>query len=98
MSRAVQQNFQVSGLSGRAQLASDNHLQSTNSAKEPIKTSNQVAMMASKTAAACLLSLVFAASAHVHADAATLAGGFATGFMHPVLGWDHVAAMVAVGL
>ncbi|MEM6578028.1 MAG: HupE/UreJ family protein [Pseudomonadota bacterium] len=24
--------------------------------------------------------------------------GFASGFMHPVLGWDHVAAMVAVGL
>ncbi len=25
-------------------------------------------------------------------------GGFAAGFMHPVLGWDHVIAMVAVGL
>ena len=25
-------------------------------------------------------------------------GGFASGFMHPVLGWDHVVAMVAVGL
>jgi urease accessory protein len=25
-------------------------------------------------------------------------GGFATGFLHPILGWDHVAAMVAVGL
>jgi len=25
-------------------------------------------------------------------------GGFLTGFMHPILGWDHVAAMVAVGL
>ncbi|MCA0940725.1 HupE/UreJ family protein [Salipiger pacificus] len=24
--------------------------------------------------------------------------GFATGFFHPILGWDHVAAMVAVGL
>ncbi len=24
--------------------------------------------------------------------------GFVTGFLHPVLGWDHVAAMVAVGL
>jgi urease accessory protein len=63
-----------------------------------MKTSNPVATTAWKTAAVCLLSLVFAASAHAHADAATLAGGFATGFMHPVLGWDHVAAMVAVGL
>ncbi|WP_116130924.1 HupE/UreJ family protein [Tropicimonas sp. IMCC34043] len=25
-------------------------------------------------------------------------GGFTSGFLHPVLGWDHVAAMVAVGL
>lgn len=35
------------------------------------------------------------ASAH---EATGLAGGFASGFMHPILGWDHVAAMVAVGL
>ncbi len=27
-----------------------------------------------------------------------MAGGFASGFMHPLLGWDHVVAMVAVGL
>lgn len=25
-------------------------------------------------------------------------GGLVTGFLHPILGWDHVAAMVAVGL
>ena len=25
-------------------------------------------------------------------------GGFIAGFAHPILGWDHVAAMVAVGL
>ena len=25
-------------------------------------------------------------------------GGFISGFTHPILGWDHVAAMVAVGL
>lgn len=25
-------------------------------------------------------------------------GGFISGFVHPVLGWDHVVAMVAVGL
>ena len=25
-------------------------------------------------------------------------GGFSSGFMHPLLGWDHVLAMVAVGL
>lgn len=27
-----------------------------------------------------------------------VAGGFASGLLHPVLGWDHVVAMVAVGL
>ncbi|MEM7251953.1 MAG: HupE/UreJ family protein [Pseudomonadota bacterium] len=36
-------------------------------------------------------------SASAHTDG-TLAGGFVTGFTHPILGWDHVAAMVAVGL
>ena len=27
-----------------------------------------------------------------------LSGGFSSGFMHPILGWDHVIAMVAVGI
>lgn len=45
-----------------------------------------------------LLLLAGSSSVHAHADAASLTGGFATGFLHPVLGWDHVAAMVAVGL
>jgi len=27
-----------------------------------------------------------------------VAGGFVSGLLHPVLGWDHVVAMVAVGL
>ena len=36
-----------------------------------------------------------AASAHTGEAAG---GGFLTGFLHPILGWDHVAAMVAVGL
>ena len=40
-----------------------------------------------------LPSVVFA-----HADAAGVTGGFISGFLHPLLGWDHVAAMFAVGL
>jgi len=36
-----------------------------------------------------------AASAHVEGG---LAGGFTSGFAHPLLGPDHIAAMVAVGL
>lgn len=27
-----------------------------------------------------------------------VAGGFISGFLHPIFGWDHVVAMVAVGL
>jgi urease accessory protein len=45
--------------------------------------------------AAGLLLVSQAASAH---EATGVAGGFTSGFMHPILGWDHVAAMVAVGL
>ena len=43
----------------------------------------------------CLLSL---SPAFAHSDAASLQGGFMSGFMHPISGLDHVIAMVAVGL
>jgi urease accessory protein len=42
-----------------------------------------------------LTSVADTALAHEGAGAV---GGFAAGFMHPILGWDHVIAMVAVGL
>lgn len=41
--------------------------------------------------------LLAAGAAFAHATDGAV-GGFASGFMHPLLGWDHVAAMVAVGL
>ena len=41
--------------------------------------------------------LIFSGAASAH-EGGGIAGGFASGFMHPVLGWDHVVAMVAVGL
>jgi urease accessory protein len=44
-----------------------------------------------------LSALLFPSLVLAHA-AEGLAGGFASGFMHPLLGWDHVVAMVAVGL
>lgn len=44
-----------------------------------------------------VLLLFFAGLANAH-EATGLAGGFSSGFMHPILGWDHVIAMVAVGL
>jgi urease accessory protein len=43
------------------------------------------------------LALSGAGVAHAHAQAGA-AAGFATGFMHPISGLDHVLAMVAVGL
>jgi urease accessory protein len=44
-----------------------------------------------------MMLLMFASVASAH-EGAGIAGGFSSGFMHPVLGWDHVIAMVAVGL
>jgi urease accessory protein len=46
----------------------------------------------------CFLLLLTASMAYAHADAASLQGGFSSGFMHPLSGLDHVVAMVAVGL
>jgi urease accessory protein len=43
------------------------------------------------------LLLLLPATVHAHAEKGTV-GGFVSGFMHPLTGWDHVAAMVAVGL
>jgi urease accessory protein len=46
-----------------------------------------------------LAALVLAAAGPALAHEGDLAaGGFVTGFLHPLLGLDHVAAMVAVGL
>ncbi|QOL82147.1 HupE/UreJ family protein [Pseudooceanicola spongiae] len=55
--------------------------------------------MMRRTLPTLLLSLTFALSA-VAAQAHTglAEGGFVSGFTHPILGWDHVIAMVAVGL
>jgi urease accessory protein len=46
-------------------------------------------------AAIFLLLSATVASAHTGVAAGS---GLLTGFLHPILGWDHVAAMVAVGL
>jgi len=46
---------------------------------------------------AALAGIVLAAPALAHTGAGA-AGGFASGFQHPILGPDHVIAMVAVGL
>ncbi len=49
-----------------------------------------------------LLAAIFAAPAVAHAhpghDGHDFGWDFRTGFSHPLLGWDHLAAMLAVGL
>ncbi|MBE9639400.1 HupE/UreJ family protein [Salipiger mangrovisoli] len=54
----------------------------------------------SLSAVAAVLALVTlgAASPAFAHSGGVAAGGFVTGFLHPILGWDHVIAMVAVGL
>ncbi len=54
-------------------------------------------MNAAKQLIVALFALCFAGIAAAH-EVTGIAGGFASGFMHPLLGWDHVVAMVAVGL
>jgi len=51
-----------------------------------------------KTLALAALALPLAALAHTGADAGAHHHGFMAGFMHPLTGADHLAAMVAVGL
>ncbi|SDG47183.1 HupE/UreJ family protein [Alloyangia pacifica] len=53
--------------------------------------------LASRVALVTLALLAVASPALAHTGEAA-AGGFVTGFLHPIFGWDHVIAMVAVGL
>jgi len=46
---------------------------------------------------ALLLTLGLTIPALAH-EGGGVVGGFASGFTHPLLGWDHLVAMVAVGL
>jgi urease accessory protein len=48
--------------------------------------------------ASAVLMLLGPDLAFAHDETGAAGGGFVTGFLHPILGWDHVAAMVAVGL
>lgn len=44
-----------------------------------------------------LVTSIFATTAQAHTGVGVI-GGFSSGFLHPITGWDHVVAMVAVGL
>jgi urease accessory protein len=44
-----------------------------------------------------LLLCLLPCTVHAHSEKGTI-GGFVSGFMHPLTGWDHIVAMVAVGL
>jgi urease accessory protein len=47
--------------------------------------------------AVAAIAVTFAGAATAH-ESTGIAGGFVSGFLHPLFGWDHVVAMVAVGL
>ena len=51
-----------------------------------------------KTVTIGLLLLAITPIAFAHSDGAGVAGGFISGFTHPIGGLDHVTAMLAVGL
>jgi urease accessory protein len=51
-----------------------------------------------KLGSALAAALVLAAAPALAHEGDAAGGGFVTGFLHPIFGWDHVAAMVAVGL
>jgi urease accessory protein len=54
--------------------------------------------MRRRVAALALVALTLAAgAAHAHTGEG-VQGGLVSGFTHPLFGWDHVVAMVAVGL
>lgn len=46
----------------------------------------------------CVLLLIFSCQSALAHSGEGITGGFLSGFAHPILGWDHVVAMVAVGL
>ena len=45
-----------------------------------------------------LISLMLSANMGFAHSGEGIDSGFESGFWHPILGWDHVVAMVAVGL
>jgi urease accessory protein len=51
-----------------------------------------------QTRVALTMALVLCAAPALGHTGEGMGGGFVSGFTHPILGWDHVAAMVAVGL
>ncbi len=54
-------------------------------------------MTALRTQLLALMIALVATAANAHSGEG-INTGFASGFWHPILGWDHVVAMVAVGL
>ena len=55
-------------------------------------------MCRSISARLCLFPLLLVSSVAIAHEGTGVAGGFTSGLLHPILGWDHVVAMVAVGL
>lgn len=56
-----------------------------------------MASMVLRSSLAAIILLFGATAAEAHTGAGVV-GGFWSGVLHPITGWDHVVAMVAVGL
>lgn len=57
----------------------------------------QVPRLAIKNIALCILLLTIAVAARAHSDQVET-GGFVSGYLHPLTGFDHLLAMIAVGI
>ncbi len=66
------------------------------------KATNMATNIATSTTTKLLAMLILIAGlsmpAFAHIPEEGLVGGFAQGYVHPLFGWDHVAAMIAVGI
>lgn len=71
--------------------------------QDPVIRSAKAGDLVAMTSRACAAlafavpSMLMALPAHAHTSEG-IAGGFVSGFLHPILGFDHLVAMVAVGL
>lgn len=69
---------------------------SSNTSGRPFRLSERGNLLLPAIATA-LFAAAIAAPAQAHTGTG-LAGGFVSGFLHPLSGWDHLLAMVSVGL
>ena len=66
-------------------------------ARTAAQTANETNVTVARIAITAILLAMLASPAFAHTGEG-ISGGFMSGLLHPIFGWDHVVAMVAVGL